>query len=351
MCATPSFVEVICYVQTMVQNHHPVTLKQVAEAAKVSRAAASFALSGKPGVAQTTRERILKIATELGYKPNQTAQNLRSSKTGTIAVYLPRNVTTMGYYMEATFGIVDEAEKTGKTVTLVPHNTVTPGGRLNADGLIILDPTAEDSTVAALLGFGMPVVTGEKFFDQNNSISGQVVVDHPATTRRVLDTFLAAGAQLPAIISTRERMAWSMSIEDSYLSWCREKRIEPQIKYTSIEGLAEDTRRATKELLTDDRTDAIFALTDGSALSVVAQLAESNRIIGRNFWMATAVDSPILQYSSPSVTAVDLKPRDFGQRCMALLSRILEPTHLAVSEPITEVFSTEIIFRDSTGHS
>ena len=44
-----------------------ITLNEVAVAARVSRAAASLALRGTPGVAELTRRRILDVAAELGY--------------------------------------------------------------------------------------------------------------------------------------------------------------------------------------------------------------------------------------------------------------------------------------------
>lgn len=55
-----------------------VTLEHVAEAAGITKAAASYALTGKPEVSESTRERVLKIAKDLGYQPNLHAQRLSS---------------------------------------------------------------------------------------------------------------------------------------------------------------------------------------------------------------------------------------------------------------------------------
>ncbi|WP_313812467.1 LacI family DNA-binding transcriptional regulator [Glutamicibacter sp.] len=334
----------------MAQKHPPVTLKQVAETAKVSRAAASFALSGKPGVSEATRRRVLQIAEQLGYSPNQTAQNLRSSRTGIIAVYLPENVSTLSYYMEATFGIVDEAELNNLTVTLVPHTPAqAPVARLNADGLIILDPAREDAVVDRLLTLGLPVVTGETPPNPDQSVAGQVVSDHRHTTYEILDHFRSAGAHAPAIITPKERMSWSMSIEGSYVDWCRQHRVEPRIEHTSMDELTASTKHSTRKLLKDGTTDAILALTDGSALAVAAQASEHGRRIGKDLLIAAAVDSPVLSYVDPSVTAVDLNPRDFGRRCTNLLVRILTSDQAPGDEPLTDYAPTTVIYRASTG--
>lgn len=55
-----------------------VTLEHVAEAAGITKAAASYALTGKPEVSEKTRKRVLQIAKDLGYQPNLHAQRLSS---------------------------------------------------------------------------------------------------------------------------------------------------------------------------------------------------------------------------------------------------------------------------------
>ncbi len=51
-----------------------VTIKDVARKAGVSIAAVSYALNGKDGVNNETKENIKKIAEELGYIPNSLAK-------------------------------------------------------------------------------------------------------------------------------------------------------------------------------------------------------------------------------------------------------------------------------------
>jgi DNA-binding LacI/PurR family transcriptional regulator len=53
-----------------------VTLRELAEAAKVSIAAASFAINNKPGVSAAKRKQILAVAKEIGYEPDATMTKL-----------------------------------------------------------------------------------------------------------------------------------------------------------------------------------------------------------------------------------------------------------------------------------
>jgi len=68
-------------------NGRRVTLADVATRAGVSRAAASFVLSGRDDmrIAVETQERIRQAAQELGYRPNLNARSLRTGSSGTIA--------------------------------------------------------------------------------------------------------------------------------------------------------------------------------------------------------------------------------------------------------------------------
>ena len=57
-------------------NKRRVTLRDIAERAKLSRAAVSFALRNDPRMPQTTIERVQEIARELGYSPNPDVSKL-----------------------------------------------------------------------------------------------------------------------------------------------------------------------------------------------------------------------------------------------------------------------------------
>lgn len=66
-----------------------ISLKDIAMAAGVSPALASFVLNGKGKeyrVNEETARRILKIASDLNYQPNLAAKSLRSGRTKTIGL-------------------------------------------------------------------------------------------------------------------------------------------------------------------------------------------------------------------------------------------------------------------------
>lgn len=66
-----------------------VTIKDIAEKAGVSYATVSRAFKKDSEINDKTRERILQIATEIGYRPNAVARSLVTKKTNTIAILVP----------------------------------------------------------------------------------------------------------------------------------------------------------------------------------------------------------------------------------------------------------------------
>jgi DNA-binding LacI/PurR family transcriptional regulator len=56
------------------------TIADVATRAGVSKGAVSFALNGRPGLAQSTVDKIIAAADELGWRPSNRARSLSVSK-------------------------------------------------------------------------------------------------------------------------------------------------------------------------------------------------------------------------------------------------------------------------------
>ncbi|MBX7431801.1 LacI family transcriptional regulator [Mycobacterium sp. Y57] len=61
-------------------------MADVAQRAGVSRTLVSFILDGKPGASQETRQRVLAIAEELGYRPDSAARLLAQGRSRTLGV-------------------------------------------------------------------------------------------------------------------------------------------------------------------------------------------------------------------------------------------------------------------------
>ncbi|WP_448375042.1 LacI family DNA-binding transcriptional regulator [Fervidobacterium sp.] len=101
----------------MVKRKNFATIKDVANASGFSINTVSRALSGRGYVKKETKEKILKIASELGYSRNCTASALRTRKTHLIGVVVVDNSNP--FYADVIKGIELEARSYGYTIILM----------------------------------------------------------------------------------------------------------------------------------------------------------------------------------------------------------------------------------------
>ncbi len=96
------------------------TIKDIARSARVSATAVSLALNNRPRIGAETRERILRIAKELNYRPNIAARSLVSRKTQTIGLII--TTITNPFYAELAKGIEDKAFDLGYSIIFCSTN-------------------------------------------------------------------------------------------------------------------------------------------------------------------------------------------------------------------------------------
>lgn len=93
-----------------------VTLKQIAQAVGVSVMTVSRALNNAANVDERTRQKILKTARRMGYRPNHIAKSLVLKKTFTIGVVIPE--ITHSFFPEVIRGIEEVAYQAGYQIIL-----------------------------------------------------------------------------------------------------------------------------------------------------------------------------------------------------------------------------------------
>ena len=119
-----------------------VTLADVAAAAGLSGSTVSRALSDPDKVNPATRDRVLKIARELGYEPNQAARSLTGGRTDLIGLLVPDIANP--FFPPIIKAVQARAGAKGKTV-LIADIDERPGDELQrarllrgrSDGLLI----------------------------------------------------------------------------------------------------------------------------------------------------------------------------------------------------------------------
>lgn len=321
----------------------PVTLADVARTAGVSTATASVALNGKAGVSERTRERIRSVADSLGYRPSSVGRALRQSRTGMVGLYMPNTASTFGYYTEATKGVAEALHAHGLSLLVLPsaHETGAIDRYPDVDGYILIEPHARDRGVPAILAQDLPVVSGDRPPDGAGEPWGLVESPNTESTRAVFDHFLSRGARRPGLILIERVSTWALDLEGAYLQWCAEHDLAPRvIVIRASTGNAKLMSSLRAWFAPGTGTDAVLVGGDGIAVRIAGLLRAIGHDLGETVLLASGVDSTLMEFHTPRITAVDLQPHHFGAVCADLLVELLSsprppaPVRRLVDAPI-----------------
>lgn len=305
-------------------------IRDVARLAGVSITTVSHAMNGKGRVDPETRARVQQAVDELGWRPQRSAQALRSGRTGTLALCLPRRpdhsgswMTSVDYYMELTIACVAVVMNSERHLLVSPP----PQRRrdvddLQVDGVIVVDPPEHDVALELLDEAGVPYVTVNR--DLGSSDPWWVGDDNERNVTTLLDHLSERGAERIALLSSSERWAWFADTHAAYHRWCDDHGKPPRIGYVDLDFLESSGQTATAELLAADPPDAIIALPYGSALGAIRAARESGLDVPRDLLVASGVDGHALQTFTPSVTALDLRPDEVADTAVELLLRRID---------------------------
>lgn len=141
----------------------PVTLKEVAERAGVSRSAVSRTFTEGASVSPKTRRKVEKAAVELGYRPNALASSLTTGRTKLIG--LISNNFRNPLFLEVFDLFTRLLQERGLRPLLVnlsdendPENSISMLRQYSVDGVIVASSTLPPSFSKAFRDAGIPVV-------------------------------------------------------------------------------------------------------------------------------------------------------------------------------------------------
>lgn len=142
------------------------TMADVASRAGVSRTLVSFILDGKPGASEETKQRVLAVAEELGYRPDSAARLLARGRSRTLGVLMDVHQL---FEAELVAGIYPAAERLGYEVLLSANLPDRPEAvpieallSHRSGGLILLGPTSDENYLTGLAEKVPVVVVGRR---------------------------------------------------------------------------------------------------------------------------------------------------------------------------------------------
>ncbi len=234
---------------------HRVTIADIALRAGVSKGAVSYALNGRPGISEVTRQRILKIADDLGWYPNSAARALSGARAGACGLVLARPARTLAFepfFMELIAGIEAELSRRSIGLTLqVAHDVEAEmaiyhrwWAERRVDGVLVVDPRLEDPRIKQIERLGLPavVIGGPDGIGGLSAVSSDdagAIVDVVRYLARLGHERIARVAGVPEFLSTEVRT-------EAYVATVMELSLPPRVVTTDF--MAESGARVTRQL-------------------------------------------------------------------------------------------------------
>ncbi|MDE6656374.1 MAG: LacI family DNA-binding transcriptional regulator [Anaeroplasmataceae bacterium] len=317
------------------------TIYDVAGAAKVSLATVSRVMNNPEKVNPETREKVLRVIKELGYRPNAIARGLASRKTTTIGIILAdvsRSATA-----QLLGGIQDIAKKYEYSVKLFSignDEDITEAMRTviaeQVDGILFLNDELEKEQMKiamdAIKDAMIPVVLSNVFYE-DEEIPG-VAINYENATYEITKKMIEYGRKDIYLFTTARRYSVNEQKEVGYLDAMKEAGLEPRIFRTS--GDVAINSLHFKEFFQNNKIDGAIAVRDSIAISFMNVAQDHGVNIPNDISVVGLQNTKYAILSRPTLTCVDTPVYDIGAVSMRLLTKFMkqeEVTHSKVLLP------------------
>ncbi len=317
------------------------TIKQLSARCGLSPSAVSKALNGYGDVSEETRQRVLLMAAELGYRPSAIARGLKTGRTNNLGVVYSEytgNGFTHSYFSPVLENFKAEAERHGYDISFISRTvSVDAQGPLsylqhiryrNVDGVCLVCCEFTEEQVTQLVQSPMPLVTIDHVFPGRACVASQ----NSPGMRQLVEHVIGLGHREIAFVYGSPSVATQQRLE-SFLSTMAAHGIPVRAEYL-VESLYHNplaVREAVTRLLDlKSRPSCILLPDDFASLGGMEAIQARGLRIPEDISVAGFDGVAILQMLRPRLTTVAQDTARIGQEAARLLIKQVE----APDEPV-----------------
>ena len=337
------------------------TIADVATRAGVSKGAVSFALNGRPGLAQTTVDRILAAADELGWRPSNRARSLSVSKAFALGLVITRDPAVLSsdpFFPAFIGGVESVLAPRGQALVL---QVITPGEGEEAgyrrlaqneriDKIFLSDLRHNDPRIDLLTSLGLPAVTLNR--PEVPSPFPAVCLDDRPGTIAVVQHLLELGHRRIAHVAGPQDFVHATARTEAFVSALAEAGLQPAAietsDFTAVGGIAATKRLIAPSGRTADRPTAIVYANDRMAIAGMGAAQQAGLRVPEELSVAGFDDSELAEFVHPGLTTVRADPYAFGEAAARTLNQLIDGDGSAV--PDVELPPARLIIRRSTAN-
>ncbi|MCW2716586.1 LacI family DNA-binding transcriptional regulator [Pseudonocardia sp.] len=319
------------------------TMADVARAAGISTALVSIVMRGVPGASEATRSRVLRLADEMGYVPDQRARKLRQSSSRLIGVTFELQQPFHGDLVEQLYAAASERGYEISLSAVAPSRAddaaVTTLLRERCEAAILLGSRLDDAALTTLAGRVPTLVVARR-----TAAAGVGVVrgDDVAGIALAVDHLVELGHRRIAHVDGADAPG-SADRRDGFAAAMARHGLTGEVR---TGGLTEEAgARAMGELLDDaGPPSAVVAFNDRCATGVLDTLVHHGRRVPRDVSVVGYDDSRLARAPHVQMTTVS---QDAPRLARAAVDAALRLT--AGDEPGETVLAPTLVQRSTTG--
>ena len=334
------------------------TIYDIANKLSLSVATVSRALQDDPVVSKKTKKRIAEMAEKLGYRSNHFARNLRSQKTNTIGVIVPR---LDSYFMSTVIsGIENIANKAEHNLIISQSSESFEKEMANAktmfnsrvDGLLV--SLAYDTEGLNHFDFffkrRIPVIFFDRVVEHENCTN--ILIDNKRAGYEATDHLIKQGSKrIVHITATPKRNVYVDRLE-GYKQALHENNIVFNEDYIIISNLSQDagSKAAATILQMNPLPDALFVANDNCAVGCMIALKKAGIKIPEDIAVVGFNNDPVSLVIEPNLTTINYRGYEMGEVAARYLINHLNGT-ATIRSTNTIILRSELIVRESSKKS
>lgn len=338
-------------------NQKEITIYDIAKHLDISATTVSRGLKNHPAINKNTRKKIADAAKELGYRSNTFASSLRSNRTHTIGVIVPR--LNSNFMSSVLAGMEDAASRENYNLIITQSLEKREKEKANAhtmynkrvDGLLIslAYDTENISHLQPFFSKGIPVVFFDRTFNHNESTS--ILINNFQAAYDVTKHLLEQGCKrIMHLGGNMLRDVYSERLK-GYKKALQDYKIPFDEKLIYISNLTEEAgTEAAKHILKMKKTtrpDAVFGANDTAAVHCMIHLKAAGIIIPGDIAFAGFNNDPISKVVEPNLTTVNYSGYNVGEVAVMNLINHLKGLN-STKATNTIVLRADLVVRESS---
>ena len=332
-----------------------ITIYDIARHLNISATTVSRGLKDHPTINKNTRKKIFAAARELGYRSNTFASSLRSKRTHTLGVIVPR---INSYFVASVLaGMEDVANQKGYNLIITHSLESSEKEKANAhimfnkrvDGLLIslAYDTENISHLDPFFTKGIPVVFFDRVYPHSESTS--IIIDNYQAAYDVTKHLVEQGCRrIMHLGGNMLRNVYSERLR-GYKEALKDNKIAFEEKLIYISRLNEEsgTEAANHILKMKEKPDAVFSSNDTAAVHCMIRLKAAGIRVPSDIAFAGFNNEPISKVVEPNLTTVNYSGYSVGEAAVtSLINHLTGISDIKTTNKI--VLRSDLIIRDSS---